>query len=162
VLVNRANPYARFVPRSKAGSDTSLGPVNLYGEPLEEAIARLEGSELPGSRFRLAEILMRNCWVTPEAISLYAEAAAAAPDEVHFVTTLADRASYLGMPEIAIEPLKRLGPAAFLRVGWAYERSGQSEDAGDYYRRALARDPGSREAKSGLDRIARSQNSGKG
>jgi hypothetical protein len=154
-LVNRATPYAALLPDAKAASDPSLVPLDLEGEPFEAAITRLERSDAPSARFELAELLMRNCWVSAEAIVLYVEAARAAPAEPLFAATLADRASYLGMPEVAIEPIARLGPPYWPRLAQLHERAGEAVRAKQLYEKALARDPGSPEARAGLERLAR-------
>ena len=156
-LVNRANPYAVFLPEVQARSDESLAPLDLGGEPLEAVIARLEASSLAVDRFRLAEILMRNCFVSAEAIPLYAEAARAAPRDATIAVTFSRRADYLYMPEVAIEAVARLGPAYGTRVAWLYERAGEPGLAREHYETALARNPRDEYARSALERLAQSQ-----
>ena len=64
---NTATPYAVFFPDQHPRHDPSLTPLDLAGEPVEAAIERLEKSDAPRDRFLLAEILMRNCFVSAEA-----------------------------------------------------------------------------------------------
>jgi tetratricopeptide (TPR) repeat protein len=155
VLVNLASPYAVFLPEARARRDETLAPLDLGGESLEAAIERLERSSLPGDRFRLAEILMRNCFVSAEAIPLYAEAAQAAPHDATIVLTYADRASYLYMPIIAVDAVAGLGPEYWDSVGWLYEGAGERALAREYYAKALDRNPRDDYARSALERLAR-------
>jgi tetratricopeptide (TPR) repeat protein len=154
-LVNLANPYAVFVPEAKARRDESLAPLDLGGESIEAAIARLEPSTLAGDRFQLAEILMRNCFVFAEALPLYAEAAEAAPWDVTIVLTFADRAAYTFMHAAAIEAVAGLGPRHWSRVAWLYEAAGEPALARDYYEKALAHDSRNAYARDALARLAR-------
>ncbi len=157
VLVNLATPYARFLPGVQARTEEGLDPVDLGGESLEAAIARLEGSPLPADRFQLAEILMRNCFVAAEALPLYAEAAEAAPHDAEIVITFSDRADYLYMPEVAVDAVARLGPAYYDRVAWLYEHGGERALAREYYAKALDHNPRNSYAKAALARLARKQ-----
>ena len=153
VLVNQASPYALFAPAADARSDESMAPLDLGGEPLEAALARLERASLPRERLRLAEILMRNCFVSAEALPLYAEAAAAAPHDPAIVLTFAARANYMYMPQIAIDAVKGLGPKYWTRVGWMYENAREPALAREYYQKALDRDPGDDYARAALERL---------
>jgi tetratricopeptide (TPR) repeat protein len=153
-LVNGASPYAVFVADAQAPSNDTLAPLDLRGEPIEVAIARLERSPVARDRFRLAEILMRNCFVSAEAIPLYAEAARGAPHDPTIVLTYADRASYLFMPKIAIEAVAGLGPEHWTSLAWLYESAGERALAREYYAKALRRDPRDGYARSALARLA--------
>jgi len=154
-LDNRASPYAIFLPDVAARYDDSLAPVDLHGEPLDAAIARLERSTLARDRFELAEILMRNCFVSAEAMSLYEAAALADPPEPKYAVRFAQRAVDMGMPEAAIEAVKRLGPAYAAHLGWLYEHAGERALAREQYRAALARNPRDRFAGAALERLER-------
>jgi tetratricopeptide (TPR) repeat protein len=156
-LVNLASPYADFAPAALARNDPSLAPLDLGGEAIEAAIERLERSPLPRDRFRLAEILMRNCFVSAEAILLYAEAAEAAPHDATIVLTYSDRASYLFMPEIAIDAVAGLGPEYWTRVAWLYESAEKPELALEYYEKALDHNPRDAYARSALERLAQDE-----
>jgi len=153
VLVNTASPYAAF-QAPVTDREVDLAPLPLHGEPLEAALARLEKSTRARDRFLLAELLMRNCFVSAEAIPAYAEAAQAAPRDARIVLTYADRASYLYMPEIAATAVAGLGPEYFTKVGWLYESGGMRERARDYYAKALAHDARDRYAREALERLA--------
>ena len=153
-LVNLANPYALFLPGVWARTDETLSPLPL-AEPLEHAIARLEGSAAAAAdRFQLAELLMRNCFLFAEAIPLYAEAARLAPGDATIALTFADRASYLYLPEIALDAVAALGPRYWSRLAWLHERAGQTELAKSWYQKALDRDPRNTYARTALERLA--------
>lgn len=156
-LMNLASPYAVFLPEAWARTDETLGPLDLGGEPLEAAIARLEASPLPGDRFRLAELLMRNAFLFAEAIPLYAEAARRAPRDATTVLTFSDRADYLYMPEIAVDAVVGLGPPYWSRAAWLYERAGEPALAQQYYEKALAHNPRNAYARSALERLAQNR-----
>jgi len=156
-LANRANPYAVFLPEVWARTDETLGPLDLGGEPLEAAIARLESSSLPADRFRLAELLMRNCFLFAEAIPFYADAARAAPLDATIVLTYSDRAEYLFMPEVAVEAVVGLGPSYWSRAAWLYERAGEPDVARAWYEKALAQNPRNSYARAALERLAQTR-----
>ena len=84
---------------------------------------------------------MRNCFVSAEAIPLYAAAARGAPQRTDLVVTFSNRAAYLGMAEIAIEAVAALGPAQWSRVAWLHEEAGHPELARAWYRKAVGIDP---------------------
>jgi tetratricopeptide (TPR) repeat protein len=151
-LQTAATPYAQFFSEEDAWGDATLAPIDLQGEPIETAIARLEASNEPADRFFLAEVLMRNCFVSAEAMPLYQEAAEADP---RYVVVFAQRASFMGMAEAALPLVLGRGPSHARWAAWLYERAGERELAREQYLRAVAwnsRDAYSREA---LARLAR-------
>jgi tetratricopeptide (TPR) repeat protein len=154
-LVNRASPYAVFLPEVWARTDETLAPLDLGGESLQGALARLEASTLPGDRFRLAELLMRNVFLFAEAIPLYAEAARLAPQDAEVVLTFSERADYLYMSGIAAPAVAGLGPSYWSRAAWLYERAGEPERAREYYEKALSHNPRNSYARSALERLRR-------
>lgn len=154
VLVNRASPYARFVESGIDQSDETLAPLDLGGESLESAIARLEKSTSAYDKFLLAEILMRNCFISAEAMPLYAEAAKLAPTDENIVLTYAQRASYMYMHIIAAPAVAGLGPAYFTKAAWLYEMGGEKSLAREYYEKALAENSRNEYARRALERLA--------
>lgn len=156
-LVNLASPYAGFTTAALQRSE-DLAPLDLGGESIEAAIERLEKSGLARDRFRLAEILMRNCFVSAEAIPLYAEAARLEPRDAKIVLTFADRAIYMFMPKIAFDAVAGLGPERWTNLAYLYEHAGERELAREYYQRALDRNPRNDYARAALVRLADSTN----
>jgi hypothetical protein len=154
ILVNRASPYAAFASESIDRTDHSLSPLSLHGESLDGVLARLERSRDAGDRFLLAELLMRNCFVSAEALPLYAEAAKLAPHDPTIVFTFADRASYMYMPIIAADAVAGLGPRYFTKAGWLYETADEKSLARSYYAKALDHDPRDDYARKALARLA--------
>ena len=49
------------------------------------------------------------CFVFPEALAAYEEALRAAPEDPLVLQSLADRALYLGFPELAIPAYEKIG-----------------------------------------------------
>jgi tetratricopeptide (TPR) repeat protein len=154
-LDNSATPYAPLFPDERPRHDASLAPIDLNGEPLETAIERLERSQAAEDRFLLAEILMRNCFVSAEAMSLYAELANQAPPDARYVTVFAERAVNMGMARAAIPAVARLGPSHATRLAWLYELSDEDELAVQHYRRALDWNPRDAHAREALGRLTR-------
>jgi uncharacterized protein len=152
-LITSATPYAKLFPEERPPDDASLAPLDLAGEPVAAAIARLERSVAPDDRFALAEILMRNCFLSAEAIVLYAELASADPPSERHIVAFAERAANLGMPEAALAAVARLGLAHASRLAWLYERAGERDLAREHYRRALARSPRDGFSRAALQRL---------
>ncbi len=136
-------------------SDSSVEHVELYGEEEEAAVARLERAIAAGAgprvHVRLAEILFRNCWLVPEAMTHYERAAMLAPRDWRIAQTLADRASYVGFPEYAIPFLEPFGARAARRIGDLYFQAHKPVLAEQYYRRALSWEPDRSLAQRTLD-----------
>lgn len=152
-LVNASSPYASLVDRSVAAEQRDLEPVALRDESIEAALARLEHDPSPQGRFQLAELLLRNCWDTVDAMPLYAEAARLAPGEWRIAGVLAERAAYLGMPELAIPAVSALGPRAAATLGWLHERAGRRDEARVHYESAVARGVDTEFARRALERM---------
>ncbi len=98
---NKQNPYRRLAPPPARSMKSDLGEIDLYAEPIEDVIARLGRADDPTSRFRLAEILLRNCWLVNEAMDHY-EAAIRMQGQRISMDRFADFASNAGVPDRAI------------------------------------------------------------
>ncbi len=66
---------------------------------------------------------------------------AKAPQDPLVLETLANRAMYLGFPELAIPALEKLGPGAELELAEAYSNHGDDAKARLWTERALAENP---------------------
>jgi tetratricopeptide (TPR) repeat protein len=139
VLWNARNPYAFAFDAARAPRRDDLSPLPLDGEGLEDALARLAHDDTAEGRLRRAELLFRNAWLVNEALPQYEEAARRAPTDARIVTTLADRASYLGMPDLAIPHVERLGPSGHARLAELHAQAGRPERAREYASRARSR-----------------------
>lgn len=98
---NTRNPYRRLAPPSARAMKSDLGEIDLYAEPIEDVIARLGRADDPASKLRLAEILLRNCWLVDEAVDQF-EAAIRMQGQRVSMDRFADFASNAGVPDRAI------------------------------------------------------------
>ncbi len=106
-----------------------LTPIELWGEPLEDAIARLERTDGPVAKIRLAEILLRNVWLPGEALVHWDEALALSQNDFSTADDFAHRAEYLGHPLLGAIAIAPFGPPAAQRLAELLFRSGNI-DAG--------------------------------
>jgi len=124
---NALSPYWLALgvdPNSAKYRSKNLAPVELWGESLEDAIARLERTETPEARRRLAEILLRNVWLPGEALVRWDEALALDPDGAFAARTFANRAEYVGYPLLGAIALAPLGAPEMQRIGELLVESG--------------------------------------
>ena len=98
---NPENPYRRLVAPPKRAEKAELGEVDLYGEAIEHAIARLGEAKDAASHLRLAEILLRNCWLVDEAMDQYDKAIELQAKQ-YWLDDYARFASAAGIPDRAI------------------------------------------------------------
>lgn len=152
-LYNTSSPYAFGLTHLEQGRGRGLTPIDLGDRSVAEALASLENESGAHARLALAELLLRNCFVSVEALSLYEQAAELAPLDAEIARIYGERALYFGYTEIAIPQLKKAGPAAWHRVAHAYASAGDWGRAERYYRRALRRNPSSTIARRGLDSV---------
>ncbi|HME73416.1 MAG TPA: hypothetical protein VKM54_26670 [Myxococcota bacterium] len=85
---------------------------------------------------RLAEILLRNCWLVDEALPHYEEVLRLAPDDWGIASTYAKRAMFLGIGDRAIPALKRFGPKADRLLGDIHAQAQRFDQSQDYWWRA--------------------------
>ena len=114
-----------------------LEPVDLFGEDPAAAIARLESARSPASRLRLAEILLRNCWLVDAALPLYEEAVRGATEPWPFARIFGYRALLAGQPDRAIPLLEPLEPRSDELLGHLHRRANRFDVSQRYVRRSL-------------------------
>ena len=154
-LVNLASPYAGFT-RAVLNRSEDLSPLDLgdridrVGDCAARALATARAIA-SGS----AEILMRNCFVSAEAIPLYAEAARLAPQRCE------DRAHVRRPRELSVhvEDRDRRGRRSRPRLLHeprlaVRERARARAQAREFYRKALDRNPRDDYARAALERLA--------
>lgn len=98
---NPENPYRRLVAPPARPMKAELGEIDLYGEPIEDAIVRLGAADDAPSRLRLAQILLRNCWLVDEAMDQY-DASIRLQAKQYWLDDYAHFASSAGVPDRAI------------------------------------------------------------
>lgn len=135
---NASSPYwLALGAKSEAGEfDEDLAPIELWGEPLDDAIARLEQSDGPVAKRRLAEILLRNVWLPDEALLQWDEALALAPTDLSLASDFARRAEYLGHPLLGAIAIAPFGPPAAQRLAELLLRGGNVDAGATMLRRA--------------------------
>jgi hypothetical protein len=135
---NASGPYwLALGAKPEAGEfDEDLAPIELWGEPLDDAIARLEESDGPVAKRRLAEILLRNVWLPDEALLQWDEALALAPTDLSMASDFARRAEYLGHPLLGAIAIAPFGPPAAQRLAELLLRGGSADAGATMLRRA--------------------------
>jgi tetratricopeptide (TPR) repeat protein len=150
---NANNPYAFGLGRFGAGEFFDVAAFDLGDLPLEEVIVTLESQTDLVSRFLLAELLFRNCFAAMDALRLYKTLADKRLMDPLIQKTLADRAMYVGLVDLAIAPLERLGTEGYLGLAEAHEITGHLDEAEDFLRRALEQNPFDRTVLGRLARV---------
>jgi hypothetical protein len=115
-----------------------LTPIELWGEPLQDAITRLEQTDGPIAKIRLAEILLRNAWLPGEALMRWDEAMALAQNDFATADTFASRAEYLGHPLLGAIAIAPFGPQAAQHLGILLLRTGNIDAGAVMLRQAHA------------------------
>ncbi len=140
-LRNSNMPYAFGLEQFGKGRYFDVAPLPLGGRTIEAELARLKGQHDVLSILRRAELWMRNVFVFPTALAAYEEAVRSAPADPLALQTLADRAMYLGFPELAIPALENAGPGFELTLAEAWHDHGDPKKANHWVKRALEEDP---------------------
>jgi hypothetical protein len=137
---NRNNPYRFGLDGIPGDREVDLGPLDLNGREPGVVLAELEADLVrepdAQTHLRVAEILLRNCFVLVDALVHYEAAARLAPKDQSVAETVANRALHFGFYEFAIPYLERLGPAGYERLGFAHRGARNFEQAEHYYRLA--------------------------
>ena len=126
---------------SAKGRHFDVAPLPLGGRAIEAELARLKGQDDVLSKLWRAELWMRNVFVFPTALAAYEEAVRSSPADPLVLQTLADRAMYLGFPELAIPALENAGPGFELTLAEAWHDHGDPQKANRWVTRALEEDP---------------------
>jgi len=140
-LRNSNMPYSFGLEQFGKGRHFDVAPLPLGGRAIEAEFARLKGQDDVLSKLWRAELWMRNVFVFPTALAAYEEAVRAAPADPLVLQTLADRAMYLGFPELAIPALENAGPGFELTLAEAWHDHGEPQQANLWVTRALEEDP---------------------
>ena len=131
---NGDNPYAKLAAPPRRAQTTYLEEQDLFAEPLEDALARLAEQKDPFSQTRLAEILLRNCWLVEEALDRFEAVARAEATDYAPTKRLALRAWAAGFPERAIELAERFEPDSYDELAKLHARAGRYDVSQKYMR----------------------------
>jgi tetratricopeptide (TPR) repeat protein len=139
-LRNSNTPYRFGLAEFGEGRAYDIGQLPLGGRTIAEELARLE--KLPDvlSTLRRAEVALRNAFVFPQALADYEKALAAAPGDPLVLQTIAERAQYLGFPELARPALEKAGPGFEIALAEACHDMGDAKSARRWVDRALEDD----------------------
>ncbi len=139
-LRNSNTPYRFGLAQFGEGRWYDIGQLSLGGRTIAQTLAGLDGGNDVLSTLMRAEIHFRNAFVFAPALAEYEKAVAMAPEDPYVLQTFADRALYLGFPELAIPALLKSGPGFELTLAEAYNDLGEPEAANLWVTRALAED----------------------
>ena len=139
-LRNSNTPYRFGLGQFGEGRYYDIAPLPLGGRTIAQELADLKGRADVLSTLRRAEVALRNAFVFPQALADYEKAVAAAPEDPLVLQTFADRAMYLGFPELAIPALEKAGPGLELSLAEAYNDLGNAKAASFWVGRALEED----------------------
>ena len=139
-LRNSNTPYAFGLKQFGTGRHYDIAPLPMGTGSISQALAALKDRKHALSALRRAEIWLRNVFVFPEALAAYEEALRAAPEDPLVLQTLADRALYLGFPELAIPAYEKIGRGVELSLAEALNDNGDRAAARLWVSRALEED----------------------
>lgn len=157
-LKNKNTPYYFGLRHLGKGSDNDIAPLPVPDGELRELVAQLEKRNDALAKFRLAELLFRNAFAAIDALAYYEQALKLAPNDPLFLSTYADRVLYLGFAELAIAPLKTMGPGKVNKLAKVYGQLDQFENAEFVARSGLVRNPYNRYGLRVLGRVLEKQN----
>ncbi len=140
-LRNNNTPYRFGLGQFGPGRWHDIGQLPLGGRSIADSLERLEGATDVLSTMQRAEIHFRNAFVFPPALAEYEKAVALAPEDPYILQTFAERALYLGFPELAIPALLKAGPGFELTLAEAFNDAGEPAAANAWVTRALEEDP---------------------
>jgi tetratricopeptide (TPR) repeat protein len=139
-LRNSTTPYAFGLAEFGRGRPNDIAALPVEGS-LAAELERLAGATDVLSTLRRAELWFRNAFAFPPALADYQRALAAAPEDPLVLETIAERALYLGFPELAIPAFESAGPGFEIRLAEAWHDSGDAKRANAWVDRALQEDP---------------------
>jgi tetratricopeptide (TPR) repeat protein len=141
-LKNSNTPYAFGLgPFGKGRFYQHLGQLTVEGNSLAKELKTLESKSDALSHLRRGDLWLRNAFIFAPAFSAYEAARNAAPNDPLVLEILADRALYLGFPEIAIPAYEQIGTGVELTIAGAYHDGGDSKSSHDWISRALEENP---------------------
>ena len=140
-LHNKNTPYYFALSALGEGGGYDVLPLPVPQGELQHLLKDLKSQGDALSRFRLAELLFRNVFVSVEALSYYEQAVKLAPNDPLFIETYADRAMYLGLSDLAAPLYRRLGKTNVIDLARAYVWSEKLDMAETVLRDMLVSNP---------------------
>lgn len=118
-----------------------IGRLPLEGKTLTETISDLERRDDVLSALHRGELWFRNAFVPLRAFAAYQDALKLAPQDPLVLETLAYRALYVELPELAIPALERMRTRDYISLALAYRQLDQPERALEFIDQALKENP---------------------
>ena len=140
-LRNSNMPYRFGLAEFGEGRWYDITAIPLGDRSLAGELERLANAGDVLSLLRRGDLWFRNAFVFAPAFAAYEAAVLAAPEDPLALQTLADRATYLGFPELAIPAYEQAGAGFELAIAEAWHEQGDAERAGEWLDRALAQNP---------------------
>jgi tetratricopeptide (TPR) repeat protein len=140
-LRNSNTAYAFGLKQFGKGSYYNIAPVDLGGDSIAEALAKLEARPGALSALKRGEIWLRNGLVLPRALSAYEQALREAPEDPRILDVFGNRTLYLGFPELAIPAYEKSSRGLEIALARAYNEMGDGKGAAKWIDRALKLDP---------------------
>lgn len=140
-LHNKNTPYYFALSTLGEGKGYDVLPLPVPQGELRQLLKDLKSQDDALSKFRLAELLFRNVFVSVEALSYYEQAVKLAPNDPLFIETYADRAMYLGFSDLAAPLYLRLGKTNVIDLARAYVWSDKLDMAETVLRDMLVSNP---------------------
>jgi tetratricopeptide (TPR) repeat protein len=140
-LRNSNTPYAFGLAELGDGRWHGIEAIPLGDRDLAAERERLEGATDVLGLLRRGDLWFRNAFVFAPSFAAFEAAARESPKDPLVLQTLADRAQYLGFPELAIPAYEVAGPGLELSLAEAWNDQGDARRAGEWVDRALAEDP---------------------
>lgn len=140
-LRNASTPYYFGLKQFGDPGHHAIRALPLVTDSIAGDLARLEGRKDMLSTLRRAELWFRNAFVFPPALVNYEAALAMAPNDPLVLETFADRAQYLGFPELAVPMLEKIGRGVEFDIARGYQDMGSNEAARFWVQKALKENP---------------------
>ena len=140
-LRNSNTRYAFGLAEFGNAQSYGIGRLPLDGKTLTETISELERRNDVLSALHRGELWFRNAFVPLRAFAAYDEALKLAPQDPLVLETLAYRALYVELPELAIPALERMRARDHISMALAYRQLGQPERALEFIDQALEENP---------------------
>ncbi|MBM0104835.1 TPM domain-containing protein [Steroidobacter sp. S1-65] len=140
-LRNSNTPYAFGLKQFGSGRSFDMAAVPLRDVPLQRWLDALDRDDDVMAAFWRAELWLRNAFVFPQALTEYEKARRLAPRDPLVLETIAERASYLGFPELAIPALESIGRGLEFSLAEAYNEAGDRAGAVRWIDKALEENP---------------------